>query len=193
MCQPSNHFQGYLEGVMTSGKMGMSMLASEINSYGNGISPDRVSHQMNFSRQSSSPTGMLTQLSIDIEMPEIVDKINMNMGCPFGESFTRCSSDSTRLGNVGQGQGYISSLSTRSWEDGTMLSRNYEGIQNGTHFSTRKQGRDIDEKMILGLNLPENLVRFPSFTVQNLVLSNDLLNLVLVLDYFVIVHTNFAF
>ena len=126
-------------------------------------------------------------------MPEIVDKLNMNMGLPSGESLTRCSSDSARLGNVGQGQGYISSLSTRSWEDGTMLSRNYEGIQNGTHFSTRKRGRDIDEKMILGLNLTEKLVRFPSFIVQNLVLSNDLLNLVLVLDYVVTVHTNSEF
>lgn len=148
---------GYLEGVMTSGKMGMSALASENNSYGTGIDPNRVSQQMNFSRQSSSPAGLLTQLSMDMEMPEIVDKLNMNMGRPSRESLTRCSSDSARLGNVGQGQGYISSLSTRSWEDGTMLSGNYEGIQNDTHFSARKRGRDIDEKMILGLNLPEKL------------------------------------
>lgn len=148
---------GYLEGVMTSGKMGMSTVASEINSCGTGITPNRVSQQMKFSRQSSSPAGLLTQLSMDMEIPEIVDKLNMNMGRPSGESLTRCSSDSARLGNVGQGQGYISSLSTRSWEDGTMLSGNYEGIQNSTHFSARKRGRDIDEKMILGLNLPEKL------------------------------------
>ena len=58
------------------------------------------------------------------------------------------------------------------------------------HISQQGSGEAyIDEKMILGLNLPENLVRFPSFTVQNLVLSNDLLNLVLVLDYVVTVHT----
>ena len=136
---------------------------------------------------------MLTQLSMDMEMPEIVDKLNMNMGHPSRESFTRCSSDSTRLGNIGQVQGYISSLSTRSWEDGTILSGNYEGIQNGTHFSTRKWGRDTDDKMILGVNLPKQLVRFPSFIVQNHVLSNDMLKLVLVLDYVVIVHTNFEF
>ena len=74
-----------------------------------------------------------------------------------------------------------------------MLSGNYEGIQNGTHFSTRKQGRDIDEKIILGLNIPEKLVRLTSFTVQNSVLSNDLLNLVLVLDYVVTIHTNSEF
>ena len=92
---------------------------------------------------------------MDMEMPEIVDKLNMNMGRPSRESLTRCSSDSARLGNVGQGQGYISSLSTRSWEDGTILSGNYEGIQNGTHFPTRKWGRYIAEKMILGLNIPE--------------------------------------
>ena len=115
------------------------------------------------------------------------------MGLPSGESLTRCSSNSARLGNVGQDHGYISTLSTRSWEDGTMLSRNYEGIKNGTHFSTRKQEKDIDEKMILSLNIPEKIVRFPSFIVQNPVLSNDLLNLVLVLDYVVTVHTNSEF
>ena len=80
MSQPSNHFPGYLEGVMTSGKMGMSTLASENNSYGTGIDPNRVSQQMNFSRQSSSPVRMLTQLSMDMEMSKIVDKLNMNMG-----------------------------------------------------------------------------------------------------------------
>lgn len=148
---------GYLEGVMSSGKMGMSTLASENSSCGTGIDPNRVNQQMNFSRQSSSPAGLLTQLSMDMEIPEIVDKLNMNMGRPSGESLARCSSDSARLGNVGQGQGYISSLSTRSWEDGTMLSGNYEGVQNSTHFSARKRGRDLDEKMILGLNLPEKI------------------------------------
>lgn len=148
---------GYLEGVMASGKMGMSTLASENSSCGTGITPNRVNQQMNFSRQSSSPAGLLTQLSMDMEIPEIVDKLNMNMGRPSGESLARCSSDSARLGNVGQGQGYISSLSTRSWEDGTMLSGNYEDIQNSTHFSARKRGRDLDEKMILGLNLPEKI------------------------------------
>ena len=117
----------------------------------------------------------------------------MNMGLPSGESSTRCSYDSARLGNIVEGQGHISSLSTRSWEDGTMLFRNYEGIQNGTHFSTRKRGRYIDEKMILGLNIQEKLVRFPSFTVQNPFLSNDLLNLVLLLDSVVTVHTNSEF
>ena len=74
-----------------------------------------------------------------------------------------------------------------------MLSRNHEGIQNGTYFSTRKWGIYIDEKMIIGLNIREKIVRFPSFTVQNPVLSNDLLNLVLVLDYVVTVHTNSEF
>ena len=123
---------------MTSGKMGMNTLASNNNSCGNGISPNRVSQQMNFSRQSSSPTVLLTHLSMDMETPEIVDKLNMNMGHPSRESFTGHNSDSAILCNIGQGQGYISSLSTRSWEDGTMFSRNYEGIQNGTHFSTRK-------------------------------------------------------
>jgi hypothetical protein len=148
---------GYLEGVTTNGKMGVSTLASENGSCGTAIAPNRVSQQMNFSRQSSSPAGLLTQLSMDMEIPEIVDKLNMNMGRSSGESLARCSSDSARLGSVGQGQGYISSLSTRSWEDGTMLSGNYEGIQNSANFSARKRGRDIDEKMILGLNLPEKL------------------------------------
>lgn len=148
---------GYLEGVMTSGKMGMSTLASENGSCGTGITPNRISQQMNFSRQSSSPAGLLTQLSMDMEIPEIVDKLNMNMGRSSGESLARCNSDSARLSNVGQGQGYISNLSNRSWEDGTMLSGNYEGIHNSTHFSARKRRRDIDEKMILGLNLPEKL------------------------------------
>ncbi|GLJ54713.1 hypothetical protein SUGI_1175290 [Cryptomeria japonica] len=144
---------GYLERAVTSGNMGMTALASVKSSGGNLVASNRLSHHMNFLRQSSSPAQLLNQLNMDMDIPEIVDKFSMNVDGSSAECLVRCSSEASRLSNAGRSQGYIPSISSGSWEDGTMLSGNYEGIQN----HGRKRGRDIDEKMISGLHLPEKL------------------------------------
>eukprot|EP01018_Ginkgo_biloba_P012936 Gb_37017 [translate_table: standard] len=147
---------GYPDGLMKS-NMSMGNLLAENSSRSNAVAPNRLDHQMNFLRQSSSPAGLLAQLSMDMDIPEIVDKLNMHMGRSSGGCLARCSSDSGQLGNAGGGQGYISNLSVGSWEDGLMLPGNYEAMQNGTNIAARKRVRDMDEKMMPGLNLPDKL------------------------------------
>eukprot|EP00252_Welwitschia_mirabilis_P018715 TRINITY_DN4173_c0_g1_i4.p1 TRINITY_DN4173_c0_g1~~TRINITY_DN4173_c0_g1_i4.p1 ORF type:complete len:461 (+),score=84.27 TRINITY_DN4173_c0_g1_i4:1048-2430(+) len=126
---------GYL-GVMTNGQPSTSSLVAN---------PGKVNH-LSLSRQSSSPANLLAHLPMNIDFAQFVGKPNITTSHTDGDSLARCTSDSATVGSFEQGQSYMSGLSTRLWEEGTMLSGNYEGIQNSSHVSPRKRGRETDDK-----------------------------------------------
>eukprot|EP01018_Ginkgo_biloba_P032886 Gb_28850 [translate_table: standard] len=141
---------GYPVGAMRN----IGNLASENGSCGDMVSPNRLKSQMSFSRQSSSPAGLLSQLS-EMGMPEVVDKLNLPVVGSSAESLGGSSSDDGSLGNGNGGQCYITGFQIGSWEDAAMLSENFAGMQNGAAYAARKRVRELNGKMIPGLNLIE--------------------------------------
>lgn len=93
------------------------------NSCGDIITPNRVRRQMNCLQQNSSPPGLLSQLSVDMSVPEMVDRLNMAMVGSSAENQAGSSSD-----------------------DGSL------GMQNGTNFTARKRAKELDIKMMQSLN-----------------------------------------
>lgn len=136
---------GYAEGTVRN-SFGVG------NSCGDIITPNKVQRQMNCLRQNSSPPGLLSQLSVDMRVPEMVDRLNIAMVGSSAENQAGSSSDDGSLGSGNAGQGYISKFSVKSWDDGAMTPGNFAGMQNGTNFTARKRAKELDMKMMQGLN-----------------------------------------
>nr|AAF04760.1 helix-loop-helix protein 1A [Pinus taeda] len=135
---------GFMEGTVRN-SIGVG------NSCGDIIIPNRVQRQMNRLQQNSSP-GLLSQLSVDMSVPEMVDRLNMAMVGSSAENQAGSSSDDSSLGSGNAGQGYISNFSVKSWDDEAMTPGNFAGMQNGANFTARKRAKELDMKLMQGLN-----------------------------------------
>eukprot|EP01018_Ginkgo_biloba_P009978 Gb_08512 [translate_table: standard] len=71
--------------------MSTGNLLVENNSRNNAVALNKLDHQRNSLRQSSSLVGLLAQLSMDMNRLEIVDKLNMHMGHSLGGCLDRWS------------------------------------------------------------------------------------------------------
>ncbi|KAH9319407.1 hypothetical protein KI387_021176, partial [Taxus chinensis] len=119
------------------------------SSCGDILTPNRVQSQMSCLRQNSSPPGLLSQISMDMGVPESVDRLNMPMVGSSAENQAGSSSDDGSLGSGNVRQGYISNFPVGSWDDTAMPFGKPAGMQNGTSFAARKRSKELDGKMTM--------------------------------------------